>query len=162
MNNIIKIILVTLLCQLAVPVFADDGGASVLVRMFAWWNSAIKDPEGFTEGAFREYYTDDAAIIINGKELMRGIKPMVEHFRRVQSDNDYVEIVLPFEEEFKSASGDRIFTHHLVRGLADGVDRRSRLMGYAVIKDGRISLVNFVRYDQPAAADAGARATDIR
>ena len=46
---------------------ADTDNASVLVRMFAWWNDAIKDPDGFTEEAFRLYYTEDAAIIINGK-----------------------------------------------------------------------------------------------
>lgn len=162
MNNVIKIVLITLLCQLATPVIADDSDKSVLVRMFAWWNEAMKDPDGLTEAAFRQYYTEDAAIIINGNELMRGIKPMVEHFRRVQANNEYVEIVLPFEEEFESASGDRIFTHHLVRGRTDGVDRQSRLMGYAVVENGRISLVNFVRYDKPAAADTVALSTDLQ
>ena len=159
MNNVIKIILITLLCQSVTPVIADDGNASVLVRMFAWWNEATKDPDGFTEPGFRQYYTENTAIIINGRELMRGIKPMVEHFRGVQANNEYVEIVLPFEEEFESANGDRIFTHHLIRGRTDDTDRRSRLMGYAVVEDGRISLVNFVRYDQPAAAGAAAVST---
>ena len=154
MKEFIKLIVITLLCQLATPVFADQGDANVLVRMFDWWNAAMKTPDGLTEQAFREYYTEDAAIIINGNELVRGIKPMVEHFRSARARIESVEIVLPFEEEFESESGDHIFTYHLVRTRADGADRLSHLMGYAAVDDGRISLINFVRYDQPAAADA--------
>ena len=159
MKEFIKIILITLLCQLGTPVFAEQGDANVLVRMFDWWNAAMKTPDGLTEEAFREYYTEDAAIIINGNELVRSIKPMVEHFRGVQARSESVKIVLPFEEEFETASGDRIFTYHLVRARANGADRLSHLMGYAVVEDGRISLINFVRYDQPAAADAVAMST---
>ena len=162
MKEFIKIILIILLCQLGTPVFAEQGDANVLVRMFDWWNTAMKTPDGLTEEAFREYYTEDAAIIINGNELVRGIKPMVEHFRGVQARSESVEIVLPFEEEFETASGDRIFTYHLVRARADGADRLSHLMGYAAVEDGRISLVNFVRYDQPAAAETVALSTDTQ
>ena len=161
MNYFIKIVLITLLCQLGNPVFADESDASVLVRMFAWWNEAMKDPDGFTEEAFRDYYTEDAAIIINGNERVRGIKPMVEHFRRIQANTEYVEIVLPFEQEFESASGDRIFTYHLIRARADGVDRRSHLMGYAVLGDGKISLVDLLSYNQPVADEAAAAYTQV-
>ena len=154
MKEFIKIILITLLCQLGTPVFAEQNDANVLVRMFDWWNAAMKTPDGLTEEAFREYYTEDAAIIINGNELVRGIKPMVEHFRGAQARIESVEIVLPFEEEFESESGDHIFTYHLVRTRVDGADQLSHLMGYAVVEDGRISLINFVRHNQPAAADA--------
>ena len=162
MNHLIKIVLITLLCQLGSPVFAGADDSNVLERMFVWWNAAMKTPDGLTEEAFREYYTEDAAIIINGNELMRGIKPMAEHFRGVQARSESVEIVLPFEEEFESPSGDRIFTHHLVRARADGIDRLSHLMGYAVVEDGRISLINFVRYNQSAAAEAMAITSDIQ
>ena len=152
MKEFIKLILITLLCQLATPLFAEQGDANVLVRMFDWWNTAMKTPDGLTEQAFSEYYTEDAAIIINGNELVRGIKPMAEHFRSARARIESVEIVLPFEEEFES--GDHIFTYHLVRTRVDGADRFSHLMGYAAVEDGRISLINFVRYDQPVAADA--------
>ena len=154
MKEFIKIILIILLCQLGTPVFAEQNDANVLVRMFDWWNAAMKTPDGLTEQAFREYYTEDAAIIINGNELVRGIKPMVEHFRGAQARIESVEIVLPFEEEFESESGDHIFTYHLVRTRVDGADQLSHLMGYAVVEDDRISLINFVRHNQPAAADA--------
>ena len=156
MNNLLKVILIALVCQVGTPIYANEDNASVLVRMFAWWNDAIKDPDGFTDEAFRRYYTEDAAIIINGSELVRGIKPMVEHFRRAQANTESVEIALPFEQEFESASGDRIFTYHLIRYREDGVDRLSHLMGYAVVEDGKISLIDFLRYDQPDADEAAA------
>ena len=158
-NYLIKIILITLLCQLGTPVSADTGNTSVLVRMFAWWNDAIKDPDGFTEEAFRLYYTEDAAIIINGNELVRGIKPMVEHFRSAQINTESVEIVLPFEQEFESAAGDRIFTYHLIRFREEDADRLSHLMGYAVVEDGKIALLDFLRYNQPVAAEAATATT---
>ena len=159
MNHLIQIILITLLCQLGTPVSADTDNASVLVRMFAWWNDAIKDPDGFTEEAFRLYYTEDAAIIINGNELVRGIKPMVEHFRSAQINTESVEIVLPFEQEFESAAGDRIFTYHLIRFREEDADRLSHLMGYAVVEDGKIALLDFLRYNQPVAAEAATATT---
>ena len=156
MNNFLKIMLIVLTCQLGNVVFAGENNDNVLVRMFAWWNGAMKDPNGFTEEAFRRYYTEDAAIIINGSERVRGIKPMVEHFKRIQERTESVEIVLPFEEGFES--GDRIFTYHLIHAREDGADRLSRVMGYAVIEDGKISLVDFLGYEQPTAEEAATTA----
>ena len=84
--------------QFSPAALAGEGGtdANVLERMFAWWNSACKDPDGFTGRAFCRYYTEDAAIFINGEERARGIEPMVKHFRRIQKNAESVEIVLPF------------------------------------------------------------------
>ena len=156
MNNFLKIMLIVLTCQLGNAVFAGENNDNALVRMFAWWNGAMKDPNGFTEEAFRRYYTEDAAIIINGSERVRGIKPMVEHFKRIQERTESVEIVLPFKEGFES--GDRIFTYHLIHAREGGADRLSRVMGYAVIEDGKISLVDFLSYEQPAAEEAATTA----
>jgi ketosteroid isomerase-like protein len=55
-----------------------------------------------------------------------------------------VVIDLPFIDEFRSASGDQIFTHHFVRAREDGKDSRERVMGYATIRDGKIALLNFI------------------
>ena len=121
--------------------------------MFAWWNGAIQDPNGFTEAAFRRHFTEQAAIVINGQERVRGIKPLVAHFKRIQASVESVEIVLPFEEGFES--GNRIFTYHLIRARQDGVDSLSHVMGYAIVEDGRIALVDFLSYDEPAAGKAG-------
>lgn len=73
---------------------------------------------------------------MNGDERTRGIKPMVEHFRRVQKNTESVEIILSFEEGF--ASGARIFTYHLIRARAKDADRFSRVMGYAVVEGKKI------------------------
>jgi hypothetical protein len=55
-----------------------------------------------------------------------------------------VEIELPFVDEFTSARRDQIFTHHFVDAREDGKDSRERVMGYATIRDGEISLLNFL------------------
>jgi ketosteroid isomerase-like protein len=140
--------------QLGNPVLAADSNDNVLVQMFAWWNSAIKDPNGFTEQAFRHYYTEDAAIVINGSERVRGIKPMVEHFKRIQQRTESVEIVLPFEEGFES--GNRIFTYHLIHARENGVDSLSHVMGYAIIENGKIAFVDFLAYEPPTANETTA------
>ncbi len=142
-------VLALILTATAGPLAA--GSDSVLVEMFRWWNETMKVEGGFTREGFDRYFTEDAAIIVNAKERVRGTGPMIEHFSRIQAATESVEIVLPFEEEFES--GDRIFTYHLIRARENGVDRTSHIMGYAVIEDGRIALVNFLNYTEPATSD---------
>ncbi len=139
-------------CLCAVPAFAGVKTGNVLVDMFAWWNEAIKRDDGFTEDAFRRYFTDHAAIIVNDVVLVRGPGPMVEHFRRIQERTESVEIVLPFEEGFRE--GDKIFTYHLIRARENGVDRLSHVMGYAIVEDGKLALVNFVSHTEPEDSQA--------
>lgn len=133
------------------PVAADaqQGQETVLTQMFQWWNAAIKDPNGFTREAFGRYFTEDGAIMINGKVAVKGLDDLVTHFRDIQSRVEYVEIVVPFEEEFVSASGDRIFTYHLIKSRADGRDGLMHAMGYADIRDGKIAVVHLVRAEEP-------------
>ncbi len=142
------------LCQFVGTAVAADENDNVLVHMFAWWNAAIKDSDGFTEQAFRRYYTEDATIVINGAERVSGIKNLVEHFRKIQQRVESVEIVLPFEEGFQS--GNRIFTYHKIRSRADGQDSLSHVMGYAVIENGKIALVDFLSYEDPKADEVKA------
>ena len=148
LKKVINIIVLALLCQFPGPVIADNKD-NVLVRMFDWWNGAIKDPNGFTEEAFRRYYTEDAAIVINGTERMRGISAMVKRFKQIQESVEAAEIVLPFEEGFES--GNRIFTYHLERSRVDGVDGLGHVMGYAIVENGKIAYVDFLSYQEPQA-----------
>ncbi len=152
-KTILKTLIIISCAQLAMPAVAAEAGNNALERMFAWWNKAIQQPDGFTEAAFRRYFTEDAAIVVNRKERVRGIGPMVKHFKRIQASVDYVEIILPFEEGFES--GDRIFTYHRIRAREGGVESLSHVMGYAVVENGRISLVDFLSYDEPADKPAG-------
>jgi ketosteroid isomerase-like protein len=120
-----------------------------LVAMFLWWNAAYKQQDGFTAEAFSRYFTADAVMRINGKDRSKGVADLAQHFRDIQAKTEYVAIVLPFIDEFTSASGDQIFTHHFVVAREHGVDSRERVMGYATIKDGKISLINFVSVPDP-------------
>jgi len=120
-----------------------------LVAMFVWWNSAYKQKDGFTAQSFSRYFTPDAVMRINGKDRCRGLDDLAQHFRDIQAKTEMVVIDLPFIDEFASPNGDRIFTHHFVRAREHGQDSRERVMGYASIKDGKISLINFVSVPDP-------------
>lgn len=114
-----------------------------LTRMFEWWNEAFKTPSAFTEQAFREHFTDDAVLIVDGVESAKGITELATHFQRIQANSESVRIVLPFAESF--SSGDRIFTYHFVHRRRDGEESCMRAMGYAVMKNEKIALIDLVR-----------------
>jgi len=126
------------------PNRASAAEADPLVAMFVWWNAAYKDPRGFTAEAFGRYFTPDAVMRINGSDRSKGLADLAQHFRDIQAKTQMVVIDLPFIDEFTSARGDQIFTHHFVRARENGKDSRERVMGYATIRDGKISLLNFV------------------
>ena len=141
---------------------AQDGGASeatqpaasemILEDMFVWWNAAYLDEEnGFTREAFSRFYTDDAVMRINGRVTVRGIDNMVERFRGIQQRTEAVEIIVPFEEKFISREGDKIFTYHLARSRENGQEQDSygQIMGYAEVRNGKISVIDFVSIDTP-------------
>ena len=128
---------------------AHAGAPDPLVAMFVWWNAAYKQKDGFTAESFSRYFTPDAVMRINGKDRCRGLEDLAGHFRDIQARTEMVVIDLPFIDEFTSPSGDRIFTHHFVRARENGQDSRERVMGYAAIKDGKISLINFVSVPDP-------------
>jgi hypothetical protein len=124
--------------------FAAAARHDVLIDMFVWWNAAYKQKDGFTEAAFSRYFTTDAILRVNGSDRSRGLAELAAHFRDIQARTQMVEIVLPFIDEFASARGDRIFTHHFVKARENGTESRERVMGYATIRAGKISLINFV------------------
>ena len=124
-----------------------------LVAMFQWWNGAYKQKDGFTAESFSRYFTADAVMRINGKDRCKGLADLAQHFRDIQARTEMVAIVLPFIDEFTSPSGDRIFTHHFVLAREHGQDSRERVMGYASIKNGKISLINFVSVPDPPSED---------
>jgi molybdate-binding protein len=123
---------------------AQATGHDILIDMFVWWNAAYKQKDGFTEAAFGKYFTSDAILRVNGSDRSRGLADLAAHFRGIQARTEMVEIELPFIDEFTSASGDRIFTHHFVKAREQGKESRERVMGYAAIRDGKISMINFV------------------
>jgi len=134
-----------LLAPLAVPAAEPDP----LVAMFIWWNAAYRQKDGFTAQSFSRYFTADAVMRINGKDRCKGLEDLAAHFRDIQAQTEMVVIDLPFIDEFASPGGDRIFTHHFVRAREHGKDSRERVMGYVSIREGKISLINFVSIPDP-------------
>lgn len=131
----------------AIPARAD--APDPLVAMFVWWNAAYQQKDGFTAASFSRFFTPDAVMRINGKDRSKGVADLAQHFRAIQASTEMVVIDLPFIDEFTSAAGDRIFTHHFVRAREHGKDSRERVMGYATIKHGKIALINFVSIPDP-------------
>lgn len=127
---------------------AKAGDQTVLTQMFVWWNEAIQDPNALTREAFGRYFTEDGAIMINGKVSAKGLDDLVKHFRAIQQREGVVEILLPFEEEFVSASGDRIFTYHFIKWHNAERRRLTHAMGHADIRDGKIALIHLIRAEE--------------
>lgn len=131
----------------ATPVTADKVPAAMhddaLSRMFTWWNAAYREKDGFNDAAFRQFWIEDAELIIDGKVSAKGIADLTRHFRAIQARVPSVEIVLPFQMEF--SSGNRIFTWHYIRSVVDGKVHCMQAMGYADVVDGKIALVHLTR-----------------
>lgn len=144
--------LVLALCLAASLSSTSSAGAETeptpLTAMFIWWNEAFKTPGAFVRSGFEQHFTEDAAIVINGIERVRGIDNMVKHFQRIQGEADMVDMMVPFEEEFVSADGSRIFTHHYIRSSHNGEQSMAQLMGYAVVEEGKLSYIHFVSADK--------------
>jgi len=151
LTAVVGLIALTPLGTRAAPTKPDP-----LVAMFVWWNAAYKEKDGFTAESFSRYFTADAVMRINGKDRCKGVADLAQHFRDIQAQTEMVVIDLPFIDEFASPRGDYIFTHHFVRAREHGVDSRERVMGYAAIRGGKISLINFVSIPdpEPAAGEA--------
>ena len=124
----------------AAVVAADDP----LTAMFVWWNAAYKQKNGFTKQSFELHFTPDAVMRINGRDSAVGSQDLADHFQQIQKRTEAVAIELPFIEKFWSADHKRIFTYHVVTSRADGKNARDLVMGYADIRGGKISLINFV------------------
>jgi hypothetical protein len=136
------------------PAQADAGGARQrdrLSEMFAWWNEAMASPGGFTEEAFSVWFTDDAPLVIDGVEVMRGPAGWAQRFQMIQAQTDAVEIVLPFRYSFQQ--GDRIYTYHVIRSRAQGKVSCMLAAGHADLVAGKISAVTLVRAEIDPASD---------
>ena len=111
--------------------------------MFTWWNAAFKVPGSYTPEAFSRYFTPDAVLMLDGRVSVRGVEGWATHFQQIQSHGGSVEIIIPFKEEFQV--GDKIYTYHMIKAVRNGVTSCELAAGHAVIRDGKIALVNLVR-----------------
>ena len=93
---------------------------------------------------FAHFYTEDAAIVINGVERVKGVVMMPGFFKENRDRTEFIEIEMPFKEKFRS--GDKIFTYHTIRAIRNGIEEVSHNMGYAIIKNDKIAYVSLARF----------------
>ena len=53
--------------------------------MFTWWNGAMTTPGAFTEEGFSTYFTQDAPLVIDGVEVMRGPAGWAKRFQTIRT-----------------------------------------------------------------------------
>ena len=117
-------------------------GDDALSRMFDWWNAAYKVKGSFTADAFRQHFTDDGQLILNGRVSIHNVQEWAEHFQAIQSKVDEVEIVLPFLAEFQQ--GNQIYTYHLIRSRDKGKVACEIAAGHGVLRGGKIASLTLV------------------
>jgi len=120
--------------------------STVLTDMFAWWNGVINGEEPLTAEQFRQYFTEDAVILVNNREQVRGVEHMPAHFQAIRERPGTIEVELPFREEFQS--GNRIFTYHRIRSVNAEGESFTYNMGYAVLEGDRIASVSLARFTE--------------
>lgn len=124
---------------------APEPSGDKLSRFFVWWNDTFKKPGGYTAEGFGQWFTPDATLYLEGREVIRGLDGWAKHFQRIQAGGGDVEIVVPFKRVFQS--GNRIYTYHVIRSRRDGKVACSLAAGHAELKGGKISTIVLVRSD---------------
>jgi ketosteroid isomerase-like protein len=119
--------------------------ANPAIGMFTWWNDAVRSEAGFTPAGFAVFFTDDAALIVNGDTRAVGLDGLARHFEAIRHALDSVSIRLPLEQEFRA--GDRAFVHYRVDAVAHGVAASEEAMGYLQLRDERIAVMNVLARD---------------
>lgn len=124
---------------------APEPSGDKLSRFFVWWNDTFKKPGGYTAESFGQWFTPDATLVLEGREVIRGVDGWAKHFQRIQAGGGDVEIVVPFKRVFQS--GNRIYTYHVIRSRREGKVACSLAAGHAELKGGKISTIVLVRSD---------------
>lgn len=120
-----------------------------LTRMFAWWNQAYREPDGFREEALAAFFAPEAEMWINGECRASGLDGLAGRFRTVQAGTDEVVVELPFLDGFASADGRRIYTRHRVRFTAEGKAGGELVGGWAAVDSaGLIARIDFLSIEQ--------------
>ena len=59
--------------------------SDALSQMFLWWNQAFKTPGSYTVDAFRKHFTEDATLILEGRETIHGVQEWAQRFQSIQA-----------------------------------------------------------------------------
>lgn len=115
----------------------SDG--NTIVRFFEWWNEAMKDEALLTEEAFRQYFTRDGSLIVNGELRAQGCEALSRHYKRIKASVDKVGMTLPVVAE--GADGDLDFVHVFSDVVVDGKPRTIEAMAYAEVEGDRMRVM---------------------
>jgi hypothetical protein len=146
------------LCLIASPAHtalaqspAEIEAPDKLSRMFAWLNEGMRTPGAYTNEAFAERITGDAALIIDGVEMMRTPGGWAARFHALQQVTDAMEIVLPSRYAFQV--GNSIYTYHVIRVRAQGRVACMLAAGHAEFRGELISRITLVQSEIAPASD---------
>lgn len=129
----------------------ESNGPDKLSELFAWWNDAMRTPGAYTSDAFATRITDDASLIIDGLEMMRGPGGWASRSQALQQVTDAMEIVVPFRYAFQV--GNSIYSYHVIRARAQGRALCMLAAGHAELRGDLISRVTLVRAEIDPASD---------
>lgn len=130
-------------CGLRPAVAATPSAPDALSAFFQWWNAAYREPGSYTAEAFGRHLAPDATLVLEGREIIRGLDGWAKHFQQIQAGGGDVELVVPFRTGFQH--GDRIYTYHVIRSRRDGKVSCALAAGHAEVRDGRIATIVLVR-----------------
>jgi ketosteroid isomerase-like protein len=125
------------------PISAASAAPDKLTAMFQWWNRAYTKPGAYTADAFREFYTEDAKLVVDGKLVVEGIEQLSQYFSKMQSGGGVVEAVLPFRRV--KQVGNTIYTYNIMRIRGASAPVCMINSGYATLKAGKISSLVIIR-----------------
>ncbi|WP_016745360.1 hypothetical protein [Rhizorhabdus wittichii] len=132
-----------LLLSLAAPAVAEKPAMDALSRMFLWWDQAFRTPGAYMPEAFSQFFTPDATLTLEGRQVISGLDQWAAHFRKIQAGGGEVEIVVPFKQVFEKDG--MIYTYHVIRSRRDGTVACSLAAGHAVLRGGKIAAITLVR-----------------
>jgi len=132
------------------PAAGNAAGADVVTEMYTWWNKAIYSPYELNPAAFGKYYTQEAALKLNGVVVDKGVDNISKRFVAISSHGGKVENIMPALVVFQS--GDQVFMQHLIYSARDGKEVCMIAAGHADLVGGKIAVMDIVRTEITAAS----------
>ncbi|MBY8826335.1 nuclear transport factor 2 family protein [Sphingomonas colocasiae] len=114
----------------------DHSNEALIAAMLAWWNRAFANG-AMTPGGFAEFFTQDAAFIVNGEVRGRGPAALAAFFGGQRHVVEAAVMQLPLIKGF--SAGDHVFFDYDMHIGPPATPEIRNAKGYARIEDGRIA-----------------------
>lgn len=115
---------------------ADPSNEDLIAAMFIWWNRAFAT-DAMTPAGFAQFFTRDAAFIVNGEVRGRGPTALSAFFGGQRQIIGDAVMQLPLIEAF--SAGDHVFLDYDMHIGPPAASEIRNAKGYARIEDGRIA-----------------------